>query len=361
MLKLSGVSKGLLVGIAVFGLAFLAGNSAFAQATTGTISGVVTDPTGATVPGAIATVRSLATNATRSATTEEDGRFSFSGLQVGQYELTIKTEGFGTYVRGPIVLTLNQNAVINPELQPAAVAETITVTEDASILNTTNAEVGVRFDERRISDLPLAGGAGFRDVFALALSAPGVSQTNTGNSMFASGVNFSSNGQRLRSNNFTIDGQDSNDPSVTGRQQVVNNPDIVKEFRLVTNQFDAEYGRAAGAVVQVITKSGTNDFHGSAFWFYNGQGLNALSNTDKAAGFTSAPFRDEDQYGGTIGGPIFRDRTFGFGSFQRWTIASLGSGSTIAGTPTAAGPANAESNGRSFAASAGAAAIPAAV
>ena len=310
---------------------------AFPQASGGTISGVVTDQTGATIPGVTVTVRNLDTNVERTATTESDGRFNFPGLPIGRYEIKVAMAGFGTHVRGPIVLTVGQNAVINPELRPAAVAETVTVTDDAPILNTTNAEVGVRFDERRISDLPLGAGAGFRDVFSLALSAPGVSQTNVGNSGFASGVNFSTNGMRLRSNNFTIDGQDSNDPSVTGRTQLVNNPDIVKEFRLVTNQFDAEYGRAAGAVVQVITKSGTNDFHGSAFWFYNGQWLNALTNTNTAAGFTSAPFTDEDQYGGTIGGPFYRDHTWGFGSFQRWTIRSLGSGSTIAGVPTAAG------------------------
>ncbi len=329
------VSKRLWLFAAVLSLA-LGPVSTLAQSSGGTISGVVTDTTGATVPGASVAVKNLATNATKSVTTEADGRYSFPNLPIGQYELTVSMSGFGTHVRGPIGLTVNQNAVINVELSPAAVAETVTVTDDASILNTTNAEVGVRFDERRISDLPL-NGSGFRDVFSLALSAPGVSQTNAGNSAFASGVNFSANGMRLRSNNFTIDGQDSNDPSVTGRQQVINNPDIVKEFRLVTNQFDAEHGRAAGAVVQVITKSGSNDFHGSGFWFYNGQGLNALTNLDKSAGFTSAPFRDEDQYGGTIGGPIFRDHTWGFGSFQRWTIRSLGSGSTIVGTPTTSG------------------------
>ena len=309
---------------------------AFSQVSGGTISGVVTDQTGATIPGATVTVRNLDTNVERTATTESDGRFSFPGLLIGRYEIKVALAGFGTYIRGPIVLTVGQNAVINPELRPAAVAETVTVTEDAPVLNTTNAEVGVRFDERRISDLPLSG-SGYRDVFSLALSAPGVSQTNVGNSGFASGVNFSTNGMRLRSNNFTIDGQDSNDPSVTGRQQAVNNPDIVKEFRLVTNQFDAEFGRAAGAVVQVITKSGTNDFHGSAFWFYNGQWLNALTNLEKAK-YTSAPFRDEDQYGGTIGGPFYRNHTWGFGSFQRWTQRWLSAGAvTLKGAPTDAG------------------------
>ena len=317
--------------------------TAFSQATTGTISGTVEDVQGGAVVGATVTVRNLDTNMSRSLQTGTDGRFRFPGLPVGPYELTVEHTGFGKYVRGPIVLLLNQDAVVNPALKPAAVTETITVTEDASILNTSNAEVGVRFDERRITDLPISGqfgsGGGFRDVFSLALGAPGVSQVNAGNSAFTTGTNYSVNGMRLRSNTFLIDGQDSNDPSITGRQQVINNTDIVKEFRLITNQFDSEYGRAAGAVVQVITKSGTNEYHGTAFWYHNDNKLNALSNTDKAAGRTEAPFRIENQFGGTFGGPILKDRTFFFGSIQRWTDRSLGSGTTISSVPTAAGRA----------------------
>jgi len=294
-----------------------------------------------TVPGATVTVRNLDTNATHSISTQEDGRFNFPGLPVGRYELTVERAGFAKYVRGPITLVLNRVAVVEVELTAASVSETITVSEDAPLLNTTNPEVGVRFDEKRIAELPTSGqfanGGGFRDVFAYALSAPGVSQLNSGNSTFTTGTNFSVNGSRTRGNNFMIDGQDSNDPSITGRQQVINNPDIVQEFRLITNQFAAEYGRAAGAVVNVITKSGTNSFHGSAFWFYDSNAFNSLSNLDKAAGFTRAPFLNEHQFGGTLGGPIRKDRTFFFVSMERWTIHKLGSGTTIAGVPTSAG------------------------
>jgi hypothetical protein len=142
---------------------------------------------------------------------------------------------------------------------------------------------------------------------------------------------------RLRSNNFMFDGQDSNDPSVSGSQQPINNPDVVQELRLVTNQFAAEYGRAAGSVVNVVTKSGTNGFHGSAFWFNNNEVFNARSNLDKSAGFKDAPRRNENQFGGTLGGPIIKDKTFFFGSYQRWTDRQLGSGATISGVPTDAG------------------------
>ena len=157
---------------------------------------------------------------------------------------------------------------------------------------------------------------GSRNIFTLARSAPGVSELASGQTNFASGTseaNFSSNGARLRSNNIMIDGQDSNDPSVTGRQQAINNTDIVQEIRLITNQFAAEFGRAGGSVMNVITKSGTNDFSGTAFWFHNDNSLNTRSNLDTAAGLDHAPYRVENQLGGTLGGPS-PGRTFFFGS-----------------------------------------------
>src|SRR5581483_9417028 len=320
----------------------LAATVAQAQLTTGTISGTISDKTGAVITGAHVTLRNIDTGATRTTETSGEGRYTFIGLPVGNYELTTEMKGFGRYVRGPIVLLLNQNAVINATLSPAAASETVTVTEDAPLVNTVSTDVGVRFDERRLTNLPnyaATSNGNLRDVFSFALSAPGVSQLNNGNAVFASGVNFSVNGMRPRGNNFIIDGQDSNDPSVTGRQQVMNNPDIVQEFRLLTNQPPAEYGRAAGSVVSIVTKGGTNRFHGSAFWFHNDTNLNARGNLDKGnpqlAGKT--PFRLENQYGGTFGGPIKRDKSFFFGSFQRWTDGQLGSGTRIDGVPTEAG------------------------
>jgi hypothetical protein len=309
------------------------------------------------VPGTIVSVRNLDTNFQRSLITEADGRFAFPGLAVGPYELTVEHTGFARYVRGPILLLLNQDAVVNPVLKVAATTDTVTVTDDAPLLNTTSPEVGVRFDERRLTDLPTlpapgSGTGGFRDVFAFALAAPGVSQLNSGNQVFATGTNFSVNGSRARSNGFLIDGQDSNDPGVTGREQVMNNPEIVQEFSLITNQFSAEYGWAAGSVVSLVTKSGTNDFHGSAFWFHNDNALNSCSNLDKRAGLADsrfcsslaggregAPFRIENQFGGALGGPIWRNRTFFFGSVQRWTDRALGSGTSISGVPTDYGKA----------------------
>ena len=250
--------------------------------------------------------------------------------------MTVELPGFATAVRSGLTLALNQDAVVDMRIKAATQQETVTVTADAPLLNTTTSEVGVRFDTKRVAELPVGTS---RDIFSLALSAAGVSQTNTGQASFASGPDFAANGMRARSNNFMIDGQDSNDVSVTGRVQPMNNTDIVQEIRLITNQFAAEYGRAAGSVFSVVTKSGTNAFHGSAFFFAQRDEWNALSNLDKAAGLTEPPPWTENQYGFTLGGPIVKDRTFFFGSYQRWTQKGAGSGFTLNGAPTEAGRA----------------------
>ncbi len=328
-----------------------------AQSTTGVISGIVADQQNAVISNATVTVRNIGTNESRTVTTDSEGRYRLPNLAIGNYEITFQAKGFARYLRTGVELLVNQEAIVSISLKPSAVEEVVTVTENASLLNTTNAEVSTRFDSKRLSELPLAPN---RNLLNVALSAAGVSQLGSGQTDFAAGgggsstgVNFSVNGMRLRSNNFVIDGQDSNDPSVTGAQQPLNNPDLVQEVRLVTNQFTAEYGRAAGSVFNVVTKSGTNSFHGSGFWFNNNNRLNACSNLDKAAnpggscrtvinGVTrgtrdGAPLRIENQFGGTLGGPIIKDKTFFFGSYQRWTDRQILSGFTINGAPTEAG------------------------
>ena len=331
---------------------------AAAQSTTGSISGQVTDERGGVLPGATVTVRNIDTAATRTAQTDDDGRYGFQNLPTGNYELTVESQSFAKYVRGGVQLLLNQPAVIDVAMKAGGVQETITVTENASLLNTANPEVATRFDSRRLSELPLAPN---RNVYNVALSAAGVSQLNSGQSDFAGGTNFSANGGRTRSNNFMIDGQDNNNFGVAGSTIPLNNPDLIQEVRLVTNQFSAEYGRNSSAVFNAVTKSGTNEYHGSGFWFHNSNALNACSNTQKAGGFCNpnaanesqrgAPFRVENQVGGTVGGPLHlprfgeggptyvsgRDRTFFFFSIQRWWDRQLGIGTTLNGAPTAEG------------------------
>jgi hypothetical protein len=323
--------------------------------TTGTISGVVADESQAVLPNVKVTARNVDTNTSRIAVTDREGRYRFQNLPIGNYEVTVEASGFAKYVRSGIELLLNQDAVIDVSMKPPTVNEIVNVTENASLLNTSNAEVGVRFDSKRIAELPLATN---RNVYNIALSAAGVSQLGSGQQTFAgggmestSGISFSANGGRVRSNNFMIDGQDNNDFGVAGATVPLNNPDLIQEIRLVTNQFSAEYGRNGSAVFNAITKSGSNNYHGSAFWFHNDNALNALSNQNKGAGFTEAPFRVENQIGGTFGGPLplprfgqggpaivdGKDRTFFFFSLQRWFDRQLGTGTTLNGAPTEAG------------------------
>ncbi|HWS86482.1 MAG TPA: carboxypeptidase regulatory-like domain-containing protein [Pyrinomonadaceae bacterium] len=346
----------------LFALLFAFALPAAAQ-TTGTILGTVSDEKGGAIAGATATARNVETNTTRTAQTDAEGRYRFTGMPVGGYEITVEAVSFGKYVQTGVQLLLNQDAVVDVTMKPAGVEAVVTVTENAALLNTTNAEVSTRFDSRRVSELPLAPN---RNVFNVALSAPGVSQLGSGQAQFSQGVQYSANGGRTRSNNFMIDGQDINDPSVTGGQQAINNPDIVQEVRLITNQFLAEYGRNSGSVLNIVTKAGTNDYHGTVFMFHNNNVLNSCSNLNKTGGFCrpegstlaagqshKRPFRIENQIGFTIGGPLHlprfgeggpsyysgRDRTFFFGSYQRWSNRQLGSGFTLVGAPTAEGRA----------------------
>lgn len=326
--------------------------------TTGTLSGTVQDEKGGAVPGATVTARHVETNVSRTVQTDSEGRYRLAGVPVGRYEITVEAASFAKYVQTGVELLLNQDAVVDALMKPAGVEAVINVTENASLLNTTTSEVSTRFDERRLTELPLATN---RNVYNVALSAAGVGQLNSGQSAFANGINFSANGGRVRSNNFMIDGQDNNDFGVAGAAIPLNNPDLIQEVRLVTNQFSAEYGRNSSAVFNAITKAGSNDYHGSGFWFHNDNKLNACSNTQKTGGFCNpnaadpsrhgAPFRIENQVGGTIGGPLHlprfgeggksyisgKDRTFFFFSIQRWFDRQLGVGTTLRGAPTQAG------------------------
>lgn len=341
-------------------LSLLVSLAVSAQSSTASISGIVTDPAQAVIANASVTVKNTGTGLTRTLQTDSEGRYRFTNLPIGGYEVTVEAPNFGKFVQTGITLVVNQDAVINVGLKTGDVQETVTITENASVLNTTTAEVSTRFDEKRLAELPIAPN---RNVYNILLSVPGVSQLSSGQTNFANGISFSSNGGRLRSNSFMIDGQDINDPSLSGGQIAINNPDAIKEVRIITNQFLAEYGRNSGAVVNFVGKSGTNEFHGSGFIFHNNERLNACSNLDKKAGFCNpnattetnrrAPLRKENQFGFTFGGPLpffnfgeggpmfisGKDRTFFFGDYQRWTDRAAGAGFTLSGAPTDAGRA----------------------
>lgn len=346
------------VGIILSTIVIGALSNVFGQTSNATISGSVVDQKGAVIPGATVTVKNVDTGFTRTVTTEADGKFQFSEIPIGGYEITVEAKGFAKLVRSGVGLLVNQVAVLDLDLRPGGVEEVVTITEDAPLLNSTTPEVATRFDERRLSELPIAPN---RNVMNVLLSVPGVSQLGSGQTGFANGVSFSSNGGRLRSNNFMIDGQDVNDPSVAGGQIPLNNPDAFQEVRITTNQFLPEFGRNSGSVINFIGKSGTNDLHGSVFWFHNNKKLNSCTNLDKTNGNCNpdatteakkyAPFRLENQYGFTVGGPFMlpafgeggprlwdgRNKTHFFVDYQKWTDRQLGAGFVLAGAPTAAG------------------------
>jgi hypothetical protein len=346
--------------ICAVGLLILFAGASHGQSSTGSISGVVTDQNQAVIPAATITIRNTATGLTRSTSADKQGRYSFSDVPIGLYELTVEAVTFPKYIQADIRLLVNQHAVVSPALKPGSIDAVVMVNSDASLLNKTTTEVATRFDDRRLSELPSAPN---RSVFNVLLSVPGVSQLASGQTASAVGISFSANGGRLRSNSFLLDGQDMNDPVLTGIQMPLNNPDAIQEVRIVTNQFLPEYGHNASSVVNFVGKSGTNDFHGSVFWFHNNQYLNACSNLDKGAGFCdanaldkakrNAPRRLENQIGFTIGGPLIlpsfgeggprfysgKNKTFFFTDYQRWSDRQLSSGVTLNGAPTAAGRA----------------------
>ena len=276
--------------------------------TTSNLVGTVNDPSGGAIVNAKVTARNLETNAARETLSDTTGNYRVTLLPPGNYELSVESAGFQKFVQKPITMRLNQDSSIDVQLKIGSVSDVVTITGDAALINTTNAEIGVNFDSTRLTNLPLAPN---RNILNAALSVAGVSQLSNGNSSFADGgVSFSVNGSRTRSNNFMLDGGDMNSPSVGGATQQINNPDTVAELQLITNQFKPEYGRAAGSVVNIITKSGSNNFHGSGAWFNNNNHFNSRSNLDKLnpAFAKGAPFRNENQVWTTLGGPVIKDK-----------------------------------------------------
>lgn len=294
---------------------------AMAQATTGTIRGVVTDQAGAVIPGASVIAKSQDTGAsTPTFKTTGDGVYIIPNLTPGKYTLTVEMTNFKRGAFTDIDVRPGQDNTIDAVLQPGGATETITVTAGTEeVVNRETAQVSHSFDSRKVSELP-SNGAG-NGIDTLALLAPGVAPGVAGNS---NGTTLSVNGNRSRSNNFTIDGQDNNDLSVAGPAFFIDNQDVVADFNVVTNNFSAQYGRNQGAIVNIVTKSGTNEFHGSLFEFHRDQAnFDSLDNIERRSGQKEPSFLLSNIFGGTAGGPVIipgvfngKDRLFFFGSYQ---------------------------------------------
>jgi len=286
---------------------------AIAQATIGNalLSGTVTDEAGRTIPKATITVRSLATNQTSTAVSSDAGYYALPGLPPGRYELSVGAAGFGTYTRTGVELTVGQAASINVILKVAAVKEEVVVSTEAPTVETTRSEVSQVIDTQQITNLPISGRL-FTD-FALLAPSVATSRTALGTTFTEFEVTqISFGGMRSFSNEITVDGADFVN-SITGVQRATPPQDAVQEFRVVNNSFGAEYGRALGGIVNIVTRSGTNQIHGSAYDYLQN------SATDARSLLQPAPLPDalrENQFGGTLGGPIKKDKTFFYLNYE---------------------------------------------
>jgi hypothetical protein len=290
-----------------------------AQGTSGRIVGRVADPTGAVLAGAKVTLVNEATNVSRDATTNAGGDYDFIEVAVGTYRLEFDLHGFKKNVRRDVVLDINQVLTLNTTLQLGAAQEVVDVTSEAPLVETTSTQLGTVVNDRAMVQLPLNE----RDTYQFLSLQPGV-QSQVGADLYYGGGSTGSvsvNGGRGRANNFSVNGGDAND-IFANLPTVQPSPDSVEEFRILTNGFDAEYGRNSGSVVNVVTKSGTNQLHGDLYEFHRNRPLNAKGYLD--------PTKEAfilNQFGATFGGPIKKDRTFFFGSYDgRRRIRGVSSG-----------------------------------
>jgi hypothetical protein len=283
--------------------------AAVAQTSRGTVVGTITDANGAVIPGATVTLTNLETTITRTTTTNDEGNYRFDAVDLGNYSVQVSATNFGAATKTGLLVNANQSTDGSAQLAPAGQSVIVDVTTDAAALLQTETPVrGGNIDERKITELPFSG----RNPVSLALTLPGVSTNRFG---FGVGT-FSVNGGRGRSNNFLIDGTENNDISVAGQGFQITNPDAVQEVSVQTSNYDAEFGRAGGAVVNVITKSGTNEFHGTLSYILDSTRDDAITNTQGQVPSTLArgypPFGIEQWYSATVGGPVLLPR-FGEG------------------------------------------------
>ncbi|HYJ86516.1 MAG TPA: carboxypeptidase-like regulatory domain-containing protein, partial [Pyrinomonadaceae bacterium] len=322
----------------VLALLFAIPLAALGQVTTATMVGTVTDPGGSIMPGAEVTARNVDTGLTRTVKSGDDGAYRIEFLPVGHYVLEVTAAGFKKAFISDIHLQVNDTARVDVPLTVGQVTETVTVTEAMPQINTSTSEIGRTIQSAEIVALPLVE----RNVYTLLDLTPGVQSNNNGVAAASTGTSSLILGfpeQRTLINggtdggtgsvNYFLDGG-SNMTNLRNTGNILPNPDAIQEFRVQTNSYNAEYGRFASGIINVLTKSGTNQFHGSAFEFIRNTVFNA---NDWGSQLERPPFR-RNQFGGTLGGPIKRDKTFFFASYSglRQTTSTFLSGAIV---PTA--------------------------
>ncbi len=289
---------------------------AHAQGTTSRVAGVVTDTSGAVLPGATVTLTNDATGVALTTVTNESGAYAFEAIQVGRYTVTVELQGFKRYVSSNNAVTIGDPTTINASLELGAVTEAVEVTSTSQVVQTgTSGNLGSTFDQRTIESLPILGGRG-RNPLDLVLTQPGVvSGANTGGSVHV-------NGARDRSWNFTLDGIDTNESSAGGSNfsPLRTNPDALSEFKILTGNQTAEFGRNSGGQVAMVTRNGTNTLSGTLFYFDRRPEYNANEWENNIAGLEKREFTQK-MPGFSVGGPIRRNKTFFFVNNQ-WLRAT---------------------------------------
>ncbi|MBA3972766.1 MAG: hypothetical protein C0504_00955 [Candidatus Solibacter sp.] len=306
--------------LAALGILILISVPGFGQTIHGSLTGTVLDQSGAVIPNADVVVKSLDQGTVRELKTDMNGFWRVPSLLPGRYQLEVASKGFGKIIRGPIQVEAAVERQLNVELSPSATSEVVTVTAEAPLIEATRSQISRGVETRRILTLP-----GLNTQNGLALLQPGAVANTTG-----PGSGLVVNGARSRSNNYMLDGANNNDQSLSIPRQSIA-PEALGEFRIITNNFSAEFGRNSGAIVQQNTKSGTNEFHGIARWSWQGNGLNALTtgqqrtfNAQKTAGASDyiALRRSravQVDHTGVIaaGGPLVKDKHYFFSTYER--------------------------------------------
>ncbi|MBM3787818.1 MAG: carboxypeptidase regulatory-like domain-containing protein [Acidobacteria bacterium] len=306
----------------------LLASSAFAQSSTATLQGLLTDSSGAAVPGAAVTITNKGTNTSRSFTTSNTGLYSFPLLPVGRYRLDATKTGFKSVTRDNIVLQVSDRVSLDLTLEVGGSTERVDVEATAPLINTNNAALGQVVENRRIVELPLNG----RDPFALAALAPGVLPTPGAGFVHLGGSVPSINGASNFTSEVTVDGMPNTTPRNGARSNfLIYTPsvDAVSEFKVETNSLSAEFGRFNGGVISVVTKSGTNQIHGTVYEFLRNSKLDANSFFANRGGIPLGSLR-RNQYGFTLGGPVTlpklyrgKDRTFFFMDYEGFRESQL--------------------------------------
>jgi Carboxypeptidase regulatory-like domain len=304
-------------GIVLLGLALLAPRIAAAQAVSGTILGTVKDSTGAVLAGAKVSVTNEGTGFTRTVTTDAAGDYTIPQIPTGKYTVLAELEGFKAGALSNIDVGVDQRVRIDVGLEVGQITESVTIEATTPLLQTSSSELGTTVHEEQIKTMPLNG----RNFVSLTRTVPGVLRGIPGANIDGAGslawrasASFSANGQRARDNNYMLDGVDNNE---TWLQTVVIFPsvDALDEFKLQTSTYSAEFGRSTGGVVNLQIKSGTNHLRGSAFEFHRDDAWDANNFFNNRANRAKPDFT-QNQFGGTLGGPIFKDKTFFFGDYQ---------------------------------------------